>query len=171
MYLLCFGHKTQNVLLITDYFITKSVVLCVVLGYFSANTQLPPPLPWNEVYFPIFGLGHVTCFGHWEISRCDTSSSSKYAWVVDSWSCVPVIFWDKSKPWVASAPGAQNEKCGADLNLCQSLTNPQLEAELPSAAKPMSAQLKLTTSSRISAYYCKPLSVEYFAIIVVKIVL
>lgn len=72
---------------------------------------------------------------------------------------------------MASAPGPQNEKFGADLNPCQSLSNPQLEAELPSAAKPMSAQLKLTMCSRISAYYCKPLSVEYFAIIVVKIVL
>ena len=72
---------------------------------------------------------------------------------------------------MASARGPQNKKCGADLNPCQSLKNPQLEAELPTTAEPMSAQLKLTMSSRINAYYCEPLSVEYFAITVVKIVL
>lgn len=40
----------------------------------------------------------------------------------------------------------QNEKCGADLNPSQSPDNPQPGAELPTLAKPMSAQLKLTTS-------------------------
>lgn len=51
---------------------------------------------------------------------------------------------EESKPWVAAAPGPQREKYGADLSSCQSPANPQLEAELSTAAEPMSAQLKLT---------------------------
>lgn len=65
-----FGHNTKKVLLIID--ITKRTAAFGALDYCSAKTWPPPTLLWNEVYFPIWGLVHVTCFGHWEMS-------SKYA--------------------------------------------------------------------------------------------
>lgn len=77
IYLLYDG-ETKNFLLSTD-FVTKGDC-CFALDwveYCSANSQPSSTLPCNEVYFPIFGLGHMMCFGHWEIS-CDINSSSEY---------------------------------------------------------------------------------------------
>lgn len=55
--LLCGGHEGKNVLLIIDFrLLQKGLLLCIGLEYCSANIQPPPPLPSNEVYFPIFGL-------------------------------------------------------------------------------------------------------------------
>lgn len=78
--LLCGGHEGKNALLIIDFsLLQKGLLLCIGLEYCSANIQPPPPLPGNEVYFPIFGLGHMACFGHQEINGCDRNSSFKYA--------------------------------------------------------------------------------------------